>query len=533
MTSITFKADALKKALETFTGKHVIEFPADPAVRKATGKTIGKTVSKTVNNKVSVHLTNDNREVLLFLLDSFSMSSAQYARISSFLSGGKELAKAEADSVLDCFIKMVFINESEDPVLETKIINKWYPVKASVEKFKTMMGSHILEISPYAQIGGLNYNQRVFIGEWDFEDADDKPTKRSINELLQKYNLRVASPEAVQRAKELNSKLLEYGNYVNQVFDAWGTGLVWNDWWGWGDVNLGWNDSPATTVIEPTLENKYANRENHHDEDTWSLPFVRVFSLKHKAYVFADVENLKRHEFHRDGKDKIVLPKNMLTALDSIFTAKHDSIFGDIFHGRHGGIVVLANGPSGVGKTLTAEVFAEYQERPLYTMEMGEIGTNLQTVEQNLSKIFARAKKWNAVLLFDEADIFLSERVASDLERSAIVGIFLRLLDYYEGTFFLTTNRGEGIDKAFKSRVTLYLDYPDLTPETRLTIWQNMLKAAKIEVSNSYMSDWNEITQHKLNGRQIRNQVRLLTLMFPNGNVSTQNILETMKFAAP
>jgi len=126
----------------------------------------------------------------------------------------------------------------------------------------------------------------------------------------------------------------------------------------------------------------------------------------------------------------------------------------------------------------------------------------------------------------------LSERVASDLERSAIVGIFLRLLDYYEGTFFLTTNRGEGIDKAFKSRVTLYLDYPDLTEELRSKIWNSMLKAAGIVVMNDSRVTWKQITSISLNGRQIRNQVRLLRLMHPAGTVSTLDIQDSLEFAA-
>lgn len=309
-----------------------------------------------------------------------------------------------------------------------------------------------------------------------------------------------------------------------------GTGLVFHQYWGWSDVNVGWKDSPATVIIEPVLENQYAHHDLH--ADSWQLPFVRVFSMKHKNYIFVDVEDLQEHVFHRDGKDKIVLPKNMFTALESVFNAKQGNIFGDLFHGRHGGIVVLANGPSGVGKTLTAEVFAEFQERPLYSMEMSEIGTSLKEVEANLQKIFSRAKKWNAVLLFDEADIFLSERVASDLERSAIVGIFLRLLDYYEGTFFLTTNRGEGIDNAFKSRVTLYLNYPELSPDTRYTIWQNMIKSSGLEVSLDTNGVWDSIINTPLNGRQIRNQIRLLKLMYPNNNITPDNILSSLEFAA-
>lgn len=327
---------------------------------------------------------------------------------------------------------------------------------------------------------------------------------------------------------KLNNKLHELNNHVNEVYDAHGIGLLYHNYFGWQETNIGWKDSPSTVVIEPNLEDQYGNRSAR--SETWHLPFLRVFSMKHKNYFYVDVENVGEHTFHPEDKEKIVLPKNMFAALDSMFNAKQDHIFGDVFHGRHGGIVVLANGPSGVGKTLTAEVFAEFQKRPLYSMEMSEIGTSLKEVEANLQRIFARAKKWNAVLLFDEADIFLSERVASDLERSAIVGIFLRLLDYYEGTFFLTTNRGEGIDKAFKSRVTLYLNYPELSPETRKIIWDNMLKSASLEVTED--SSWKDIAEASLNGRQIRNQVRLLKLMYPDNKLKTSEIMASLDFAA-
>jgi hypothetical protein len=324
---------------------------------------------------------------------------------------------------------------------------------------------------------------------------------------------------------------MEYKNQSNNVFDVYGIGLNYHQWWGWEDVVIGWPNAPTTAIVEPQLEDQYARHGDPDvDNSIWHLPFIRVFSLKHKAYVYVDVEDVKPHVFHPESKNKIVLPAKMMVALDSIFNSNQETLFGDIFHGRHGGIVVLANGPSGVGKTLTAEVFAEFQKRPLYSMEMSEIGTTVKEVEANLQRIFARAKKWNAVLLFDEADIFLSERVASDLERSAIVGIFLRLLDYYEGTFFLTTNRGEGIDKAFRSRVTLYLNYPELSAETRKTIWQSMVKAADLHISEDI--GWDRVSTEALNGRQIRNQVRLLKLMFPDGNLKTSDIISSLEFTA-
>lgn len=63
-------------------------------------------------------------------------------------------------------------------------------------------------------------------------------------------------------------------------------------------------------------------------------------------------------------------------------------------------------------------------------------------MEQNLNENFQLAQAWDAIVLLDEADIFLTRRNKTDLERNALVSVFLRTLEYYTGILFLTTNRG-------------------------------------------------------------------------------------------
>ena len=46
------------------------------------------------------------------------------------------------------------------------------------------------------------------------------------------------------------------------------------------------------------------------------------------------------------------------------------------------------------------------------------------------------------VVLFDESDVFLEERSQADLHRNALVSVFLRVLEYYDGILILTSNRG-------------------------------------------------------------------------------------------
>jgi hypothetical protein len=46
-------------------------------------------------------------------------------------------------------------------------------------------------------------------------------------------------------------------------------------------------------------------------------------------------------------------------------------------------------------------------------------------------------------VLLDESDVFLEEREKTGLQRNALVSVFLRVLEYYEGILILTSNRGK------------------------------------------------------------------------------------------
>lgn len=113
---------------------------------------------------------------------------------------------------------------------------------------------------------------------------------------------------------------------------------------------------------------------------------------------------------------------------------------------------------------------------PLYMMAAGDLGLDPSSVESKLRGIMTMCSRWGAILLLDEADIFLEERSLHELERNKLVSIFLRVLEYYEGIMFLTTNRVQTFDAAFQSRIHISLEYPELDKKSRTTIWVNFLK---------------------------------------------------------
>jgi SpoVK/Ycf46/Vps4 family AAA+-type ATPase len=117
-------------------------------------------------------------------------------------------------------------------------------------------------------------------------------------------------------------------------------------------------------------------------------------------------------------------------------------------------------------------------------------------------------ERWNAVLLFDECDVFLSKR-GDDIHQSAVVGMFLRLMDYYSGTMFLTTNRLGVVDEAVDSRLAFRIHYEDLSEPDRLNIWKGLLAEANVAALENVLK---RLSQLDLDGRKIRNMVRAIQL---------------------
>lgn len=64
---------------------------------------------------------------------------------------------------------------------------------------------------------------------------------------------------------------------------------------------------------------------------------------------------------------------------------------------------------------------AENLRRPLYRVRAGDLGVEAGKVESSLKKALEHCSYWNAVLLIDEADIFLEQRTSDNLQRNELV----------------------------------------------------------------------------------------------------------------
>lgn len=231
-------------------------------------------------------------------------------------------------------------------------------------------------------------------------------------------------------------------------------------------------------------------------------PYVYGFSFMSKMWGELIVDNISEIDYRSDAYEKLVLDQETKRLIFSLVDTDYREN-SDLIDGKGGGCIFLLEGNPGCGKTLTAEAIAERLKRPLYMVSVGELGTDVEMLEESLRQILDTASAWNAVLLIDEADIFLEARTDLNIERNAMVGVFLRLLEYYEGILFLTTNRAGNIDQAFFSRISMAIHYEDLGATSRLKIWTTLLNNSKIPTEFA-----EKLYPYELNGRQIKNCIR-------------------------
>jgi hypothetical protein len=255
----------------------------------------------------------------------------------------------------------------------------------------------------------------------------------------------------------------------------------------WSYYSDDWDDSricpddPCTQVENSTDD---ARRKPAPQESLlFCPPEIWAFSLIEKPWGRVRIEELHEILPNPNPFRRLVLDpeyKDIGVAMVEDHLNKGKGGFSDLIKGKGRGLVLLLHGGPGTGKTLTvgktevssgyklaangsmSECVAEHENMPLYMVTCGDLGTEPDDLVERLRNIFLVAVHWNAILLLDEADVFLQERDIRDLRRNALVSIFLWHLEYYDGVFFLSTNRPGQLHEAFQSRIHITLGLPDL-----------------------------------------------------------------------
>jgi SpoVK/Ycf46/Vps4 family AAA+-type ATPase len=168
--------------------------------------------------------------------------------------------------------------------------------------------------------------------------------------------------------------------------------------------------------------------------------------------------------------------------------------------------------------TTSSEVISEHTKKVLLRVTSGDLGTEPEVAEKKLQELFRLAHAWNAILLLDEADVFLSKRTEKDIKRNAFITVFLRLIEYFPGIMMLTTNQREAFDEAFQSRIHLQIPYPPATMEQRKAIWVDRVASQRVAHLLSDDAFERLASRYELNGRQIKNAVTMAIMVAKTDN---------------
>ena len=78
-------------------------------------------------------------------------------------------------------------------------------------------------------------------------------------------------------------------------------------------------------------------------------------------------------------------------------------------------------------------------------------------------------------MLLDEGDALVEKRSRGQLLLNSMTGVLLRLLEGFDGSLFITSNRASSFDPAALSRITLAIRFEPLDAAAKAQVWTNML----------------------------------------------------------
>ena len=170
------------------------------------------------------------------------------------------------------------------------------------------------------------------------------------------------------------------------------------------------------------------------------------------------------------------------------------------------GISALFAGPSGTGKTMSAEVLANELRLDLYRIDLSQVVSKyIGETEKNLRLVFDAAEEGGAILLFDEADALFGKRseVKDSHDRYANIEVsyLLQRMETYRGLSILTTNMKQALDTAFLRRIRFIVPFPFPDAEHRSEIWRRIFPAT----TPTDRLDYEKLGRLAVTGGNIRN----------------------------
>lgn len=409
--------------------------------------------------------------------------------------------------------------------------NHWSDNEREIKKDKITQSINFYK-SDITTITEDEFNSYASLSEYSNDDDDDeeetvkkpnpkaKPANKKDSFLLSKIlagkNIMLMDDDYFETYQKDIEKSTTLSKLIGQVFTCETKGYIISDTkngiTSWKDLNE--ENKLSKLVVDNVKVSSITytiQAENIGAVEIPEHPYILTYDITSFRYAVVHANNITPYAYNPEIIDKLVISAQRKKILSSLIGSKNN--FEDLISGKSGGIVILSTGESGLGKTLTAEVYSEVMKKPLYCVQSSQLGISVADIETNLNKILYRAEKWDAVLLIDEADSYIYKR-GNDILQNCIVGTFLRLMEYYNGILFLTSNRPDTIDDAIISRVTLHIKYDLPTFEETVQLWNILSENFGMTIETPTIEKlW--VTYKPFSGRDIRNTLKDISKCFP------------------
>lgn len=429
--------------------------------------------------------------------------------------------------------------------IKEKIIQGWLFMKLpGREKLQPMLVTSVKYFPPRIQ-GGSRYPARTTLRMefWEKNEADSKAITweqedlaagKDLETLLSDEGLIKETRALIDSYLRDEEQFLQWRKKMGCQFLATGTFEAKVE----DDNSRGWHDTrdrqlnshrvvvdDRCETIKQRKDTDLFNGQDLEDDDEVELTeseltaasvgytrvpvsfFIWCFNLETHEEGWVHMYDLKPYVYRPEVKDKLILSPEHSDLIDAL-TSDRDVLMEDIVSGKSGGTTIILQGKAGTGKTLTAEVYAEVMKVPLYRVHSGQLGIEPESVENVLKESMKRANRWNCALLIDECDVFLRAR-GDSLEHNAIVGVFLRVLEYFNGLLFLTTNRVDELDEAILSRAIANIKFNLPGEAERARLWKTLGEVFQVKLLKEDKACQRLAKDLQCSGRDIKGLIRL------------------------
>ncbi|KAL8794792.1 MAG: hypothetical protein Q9182_007593 [Xanthomendoza sp. 2 TL-2023] len=269
---------------------------------------------------------------------------------------------------------------------------------------------------------------------------------------------------------------------------------------------------------------------------------VKGYSLRNKRWLDFFVDTVQDIEWKENVRDGVVLEeeqKDLIFSMTEGHRQKHKGL-------QTKGLNILVCGPTGVGKTFTVESVAESLRAPLFYLTAADVDLDPSDpdLESPFTDLLEMCGRWNAILLFDEANGGLDNdrldkddnsenfckplTVPANQKRMPCLAndhpsVLLRALESHSTAFFVTCNAlaEDCMDDRFLSRFHVTFNLPGLTATARETIWQKCLESHK---DTNFFVDCKSLAGWPLNGREIANAVTVAKTLTRDGTIEMKHL---------